>query len=73
MTGLNLTPKFNYITILCKVREILSIYRRSISFYENNQSIQGWNPTTTIKIELLKLDLMICKNLVKTITNNYLA
>ena len=35
MPDLNLIPKFNYNTLLsCQVREILRIYRPTISFYE---------------------------------------
>ena len=31
------------------------IYRPTISFHENHQPVQGWNPTTTIKTKILKM------------------
>ena len=34
--------------ICFQVREMLSIYRTTLSFHENHQPIQGWGPTTTI-------------------------
>ena len=38
MSDFNLIPQFKYNTLLyCQVREILSIYRPTISFYENHQ------------------------------------
>ena len=50
MTDLNVTPKFKYSTLLFKVRWIFSIYRPTISFNEIHEPVQGWNPTTAIKI-----------------------
>ena len=56
MPDLNLTPKFKYSTLLCfNLIEILNIYRPTISFHDNHQTFQGWNPTTTIKITILKM------------------
>ena len=56
MTDLNPTTKFSYITLLCcQLRKILSIYIPTISIYENDQPVQVWNPTTTIKIKKLKM------------------
>ena len=58
MTYLNPTKTFKYITLLsCQIREILSIYRPTISFYEDHQLVQGWNPVTTIKIKILKNEI----------------
>ena len=50
MTDLNLTTKFKYRTIICcQIRDIFSIYipTRARSIYENQQHVQGWNPTNT--------------------------
>ena len=59
MPDLNPTPKFKYTTLLSfQIREILSIYRPTISFNENHQPFQGWNPTTTtIRITILKNEI----------------
>ena len=43
--------------LYCQLREILSIYRPAISFHENHQFVQGWNPTTTTKIKILKNEI----------------
>ena len=56
MKRLNLATKFNYNMIrCCQFREIFIIYRPNISFNENYQPVQGWNPATTIKTETLKM------------------
>ena len=56
MPDLNLTEIFKYITLICcQLREILNIYIPTISFNENHQPVQGLNPTTTIKITILKI------------------
>ena len=57
MTNLNLTPNFKYKTHLCQVREIFSIYRLTIAFHDNHQPVQGWNPTTTMKIKTSKNEI----------------
>ena len=41
--------------LCCQVREIISIYGPTISSNENNEPIQGWNPSPTIKIKTLKM------------------
>ena len=38
-------------------RKKLSMYRSTISFHENHEPAQGCNPTTTIKITILKNDI----------------
>ena len=48
------SPVFQ-IYLCCQVRKILSIYGATISFNENHQPVQGWNPATTIKIKRLKM------------------
>ena len=48
MAGLNITPNFKNSTILCYQNIdiiILDIPTRSISVNENDQHVQGWNPT----------------------------
>ena len=51
MKDLNLTPKLKYSTLIfCQIRKIFIIYRPTISFHENHEPIQGWNPTTAIQI-----------------------
>ena len=72
MKDLNLKKRFKWSTILFQVGYICSIYRTTISFYENHEPVQGWNPATTIKINDKKRYLMIFKNTIKTISNNYL-
>ena len=58
LPDLNLIPKFYYSTLLsCQLRGILSIYIPTISFHENHQPVQGWNPTTTIKITISKNEI----------------
>ena len=55
-TTLKIKPGFqNYICF--QVRENLSMYRPTISFHENHQFVQDWNPDTTIKIKILKNEI----------------
>ena len=60
MPDMNLAQKFKYITLIrFQHGEILSVYRPTISFHENNEPFQGWNPTTTIKIRILKNEIYL--------------
>ena len=71
ITGLNLTPHFKFITILCcQNSDIIILDRptRNISVHENYQHVQGWN-TTIIFLRIvffknqkngLKIDLDVC-------------
>ena len=45
---LNRWPGFQSF-LCCQLREILSIYRPTKSFHENNQPVQGWIPATKKK------------------------
>ena len=56
MRDYKLKQKFKYIMLLCcQFREIFSICIPIISFHEIHETVQGWNPTTTIKIKVLKM------------------
>ena len=44
-----------YHSTIFQVREIFSIYRPTISFYEDHQPVHCWYPATTIKITILKM------------------
>ena len=73
MTGLNLTPHFKYSTIPCyQNSDILTLYipTINISVHENDQHVQGWNPTIIFFNNIyfsfqkpkkwIKIDLDVC-------------